>query len=156
VSSSAVPLKLVADSLTTQVNESLYELNSPNGTGAFYFDNIPANTMVSLEIEPIGSVEEYGLSFRAAKGDHSGYKLNFSPNSKEVRLHNTNIKAVDGLNNKIKVDIVLKGDIIDVCIDNKRCVVNRLTERNGSRLWFYAKHGKVRFSSLKIISLNAK
>ena len=109
-----------------------------------------------MEIEPVGGVEEYGLALRAEKGDHSGYKLSFSPDNHEVYLHNTSIHAVGGLNNKIKVDVVMKGDIIDVCVDNKRCIVNRLIERKGSRLWLFAKHGNVKFSSISVTALDDK
>ena len=70
-----------------------------------------------------------------------------------VRLGNTNIKAVDGLDKTIKDDIILNHDIIDVCIDNRRCIVNRTPEQKGGFLWFYAKHGHVKFKSIKISPL---
>jgi hypothetical protein len=52
------------------------------------------------------------------------------------------------------VDVVLRDDIIDVCVDNKRCIVNRLPERKGNRLWLFAKHGNVKFSAISITLLN--
>ncbi|MES1215703.1 MAG: hypothetical protein ABUT20_09305 [Bacteroidota bacterium] len=149
-------LVVVSDKLTTRPGNASYNINSPNGTGAAFFENIPLNCRVTLDIEPSGNVEEYGLALRAEKGDHSGYKLRFLPDSREVYLHNSGIHAVAELNKKIKVEVIMKGDIIDVCVDNKRCIVNRLIERKGSRLWIYAKHGNVKFSSIHVTPLDDK
>jgi hypothetical protein len=79
-----------------------------------------------------------------------GYKLSLSPDDAFVRLGNTSIKAVDGLNRTIQLDVIMKDDIIDVCIDNRRCIANRTPEYNGNFLWLYAKHGYVKFRSVTI------
>lgn len=63
------------------------------------------------------------------------------------------IRAVAGLNKPIKVDIIVKDDIIDVSIDGKRCIVNRTPEQKGGFVWFYAKHGEVNFKSIKVSPL---
>ena len=39
---------------------------------------------------------------------------------------------------------------MDVCIGGKRTLVNRGYEQKGNCLWFYAKHGKVRFTHIVI------
>lgn len=63
------------------------------------------------------------------------------------------IESVEGLNNNISVDIIMTGDIIDVCVNNRRCIVNRCPEQKGEQLWFYAKQGNVNFKSGKIFEL---
>ncbi len=83
----------------------------------------------------------------------TGYSLNFSANSLTASLGNTKIEGVSGLNKTLRLDIIMKGDIIDVNINNKRTIVNRVYEQKGNFLWFYAKHGKVNFKSVKISSL---
>lgn len=47
----------------------------------------------------------------------------------------------------------MKDDIIDVSVDNRRCISNRLSEQKGSFLWLYAKHGNVQFKSIKVFPL---
>ena len=49
--------------------------------------------------------------------------------------------------------ILSKDDIIDVCVDNRRCIVNRCPEQKGDQLWLYAKQGNVIFKSIKISEL---
>jgi beta-fructofuranosidase len=48
----------------------------------------------------------------------------------------------------------MKDDIIDVCIGGKRCIVNRLYAQKGSLLGFFARHGTVSFTNMKVSALN--
>ncbi|SEW51844.1 family 43 glycosylhydrolase [Chitinophaga arvensicola] len=149
---SPLSLKFIPD-LKSTVSGNNLQISSAGGVGAAHLENIPTECRVTLEIEPQGANEEYGLYLRANEKATEGYRLNFSANNRIVSLGNTNIKAVDGLDKTIKVDIILDNDIIDVCIDNRRCIVNRTPEQKGGFLWFYAKHGNVKFKSIKISPL---
>ena len=145
-------LNVKYDSMTSKENES-YLVRAPNGVGAAHVDSIPINCRITMEIEPIGNSEEYGLHLRSDAKAAGGYKLIFSPTNQEVTLANTSVTAVTGLNNLIKVDVIMKDDIIDVNVDNRRCIVNRLPEQKGTVLWFFAKHGNVQFKSIKVSPL---
>ncbi|MEJ7677535.1 MAG: hypothetical protein WKG06_06610 [Segetibacter sp.] len=145
-----VALKVISDSSTTASGADSYLISSPNGVGSAHFENIPQNCRITLVIEPVGENEEYGLYLRSNEKAAGGYKLNFLQNEKIVTLANTSINAVDGLNKNIKVDIIMIDDIIDVSVDNRRCISNRLPEQKGSFLWLYAKHGNVKFKSIKV------
>ena len=149
----AVNLKISGDTLIKQVNSNTYNILTPNGEGAAYFSDIPDNCRITLEIETLGEVEEYGMYLRSSDGGNSGYKLGFSPDNSTVSLGNTSISAVHNLNNTVKIDIIMKGSIIDVCVDNRRCIVNRCYEQKGNKLWIYAKHGNVLFKSINIAEL---
>lgn len=128
-------------------------LDAPGAMGAACFKDIPANCRITLEIEPEGNNNEYGLFLRTRDKGEEGYKLSFSPNLRSVRLADAHIEAVSGLDKAIRVDIVMKDDIIDVCVDNRRCIVNRLPEKKGSYVWLYAKQGKVTFRNVRISPL---
>lgn len=148
------PIQLTphADASAT-IDGNNFLINAPNGKGAVYLDAIPQNCMVTLEIEPQTNNEEYGFYLKANDNASAGYRLAFSATKKIVSLHNTSIYAVDGLDKAIKVTIIMKDDIIDVSVDNKRCIVDRLTEQKGNYVWLYAKHGKVKFKSVVISPL---
>ncbi|SDF56367.1 Sucrose-6-phosphate hydrolase SacC, GH32 family [Mucilaginibacter pineti] len=149
----AINSKPIADLQATLLNANSLTINSPGGVGAAHIEGVPLNCRITLEIEPLGANEEYGIYLRAREKADGGYQLNFSANNKNVELGNTSIQAVDGLNKTIKVDIVMKDGIIDVDIDHKRTIINRTYEQNGNFLWFYAKHGKVNFKSINIYPL---
>jgi beta-fructofuranosidase len=145
-------------SFKADVNSSLNEpngftINAANGVGAVHAAALPLNYRMTMEIEPTTALEEYGLNLRSKERSDGGYRLNFSPNSQTVSLGNTMIRAVKGLDKNIKVDIIVKDDIIDVSIDNKRCIVNRTPEQKGAFLWFYAKHGSVKFKNVTVSPL---
>jgi hypothetical protein len=148
-------LKPFFDSLTT-VDGSSYLISSPNGVGAIYFKDIPLNSRITLEIEPLGDNQEYGFYLRSNSNASGGYKLIFSANDHTVSLGNTSIHGVDGLNNTIKADIIMKDDIIDACVGDRRCIVNRLPEQKGNFLWLYVKHGYVKFKSMVVSPIENK
>jgi len=149
----AIPLKLAPDLYATLNGNDGVSVKAPNGTGAAHATSMPLNCRITLEIETGTTVDEYGLYLRSNERAEAGYRLNFSPNNQTVSLGNTMIRAVGGLNKTIKVDIVLKDDIIDVCIANRRCIVNRTPEQKGGFLWLYAKHGEVTFRAIKVSPL---
>jgi hypothetical protein len=131
-------------------------INAPGGVGAAPIENVPPRYRVTFEADPIGTNEEYGVYLKADSNAATGYRLNFSAEDQTVSLGNTMIRAVKGLNHPIHVDIIVKEDIIDVCVDGRRCIVNRVPGYKGGFLWFYAKHGKVTFRAIRISPLEGE
>jgi len=142
--------KIDADLFAVLTDASNLAINATNGAGVAHIKHVPLKCRITMEIEPSGLFEEYGFYVRADETADKGYRINFSANNKIVSVGNTNIKAVQGLDKAIKIDLILNGDIIDLSIDNKRCIVNRAIEQQGGYFWFYAKHGNVKFKSIKI------
>jgi len=128
-------------------------IDAPGNAGGAYMKNVPFDCRITLDIELDGNNDEYGLFLRANDMADDGYKFSLSLNLQTVGLHNTRIYAVRSLNKETKVDIIMKGDFIDVNINNERCIVNRLPEKKGDYLWFYAKQGKVKFKNIKVSPL---
>jgi beta-fructofuranosidase len=124
-----------------------------NGVGSAHIENVPVNCRITAVLEPTTAIAEYGMYLRSDKNADRAYRLNFSPNEKSVWLGNTMIKGVEDLGKAVKVDIIMKDDIIDVSIDGKRCIVNRTPEQKGGYLWFYARHGSIKFKSIQISPL---
>lgn len=150
-----VPLQLLPDPFTTKTNNENFTITASNGVGAVHYENVSSNCRITLQINPKSSFESYGLILRADEKGANGYNLLFSANDYKVSLGNTTITGVNGLNHAIQVDIIMKDNIIDVCVDNRRCIVNRVIEHNGNNLWLYAKHGNVDFKSIKISGIES-
>jgi beta-fructofuranosidase len=153
---STVTLKMIKDSVTDNHDPTDIVINAPNGVGSSYFENVPVNSRITMEIEPVGNNEEYGLYLRSSSKGTDGYKLNFRADDEIVSLGNTSIHAVTGLQKKIRVDMIMQNSIIDVSIDGRRCIVNRTPEQKGNTLWLFSKHGKVKFQSIKILPITGK
>ncbi|WP_138478286.1 family 43 glycosylhydrolase [Dyadobacter bucti] len=146
-------VKINPDLLATQLGKSGVGIDAPGGVGAAHIENIPMKCRITMEIEPSGPFEEYGFYIRSDAKADKGYKVNFSAHNKIVSLGNADMKAVDGLDKTIKIDLILNDDIVDMDINNKRCIVNRMTEQKGDYFWLYAKHGNIKFKSIKISPL---
>ncbi|MGQ8335179.1 family 43 glycosylhydrolase [Sunxiuqinia sp. A32] len=131
-----------------------YIIDALGSIGSFHAGDIPVNCRIKFEVDPDGNNENIGLYLRSKEKASEGYKLDFSEINQTVSLYNTNIQAVDGLDKPYTVEIIMKDDMIDVCVAGKRCIVNRLPERKGNVLWFYAKHGKVAFKDIEITPIS--
>lgn len=59
------------------------------------------------------------------------------------------IEGVAGLDKSFVLEITLQDDTIDVCIGAQRCIINRLPELQGSRLFFFCENGAVRFAEIE-------
>ncbi len=125
-------------------------IRSKDGLEAFFFTDIPTDASISFDVEAEGTVQDFGCYLRTNEKGKAGYVLRINPENEEVLLAESSIKAVEGLGKKVHIQINMKGDIIDVCIGGKRCIVNRLYEQKGTMLGFFAKHGTVAFSAIKI------
>ncbi|MGC3947797.1 MAG: family 43 glycosylhydrolase [Chryseolinea sp.] len=144
---------MIRDSLSKEAPNNGLKIVAPNGVGTVQVKDIPRNSRITFEVEPGGVNEELGLLLRSSVDGESSYKLTFDSNQQRVTLHNTTISSVEGMDKRFKVDIVMKGDIIDVSVDGRRCVVNRLPEKKGDMLMFFAKHGQVTFDHITIAPL---
>ena len=74
----------------------------------------------------------YGLRLRGAGAFESGYDLCFRPYERRVELFDASLVTVDGLDRPLDLEIILAGDIIDVCIDGKATLVNRCPEQQAT------------------------
>ena len=151
----AAPLSLpiILDAFSTKSKANAITINAINGLGSAHVNDVPVNSRIRLTIDPLGKNEEYGFFLRSDEQGKQGYQVRISANERTVRLGNTRIDAVEGLDKPITVDIVMKDDIIDVGINGKRCIVNRMPEQKGNFLWLYAKQGRVTFKSVTIATI---
>lgn len=93
---------------------------------------------------------EFGLGLRAQDEIDSGYLLTFLPLEGIVRLGNQEIVGVDGLGQWFTLEVVVVDDLIDVCVDGRRTLVNRCVERDGLSLFFFAQNAEVSFEIEKL------
>ena len=115
---------------------------------------MPRNCIITLDVKPDANCTEFGLRLRAGEAGDNGYALSFLPKTQQVKLaHDASLDDVEGLDGKLSLTIVMKDDIIDACIDGRRCIVNRLPDQNGSYLWLYAEGGNVSFTNVEISTL---
>jgi hypothetical protein len=125
-------------------------LEAPEGLHVAALSPLPRNVRITAQVKPGARSALYGLRLRGSGEFERGYDLNFLPHKHKVDLHNESILAIEGLERAFKLDVVLVDDIIDVCIDDDRCILNRCPELNGDRLFFFCQDGDVTFDEIKV------
>ena len=122
---------------------------------------IPKNVRITLRVNPEPNSSYFVLCLRGEGKYQQGHELRFEPYRQKVGLRSpssnsveekeqSSIYDVEGLDSPFTLDIIAKDDIIDVCIDNRRTLVNRVSESHGDRLFFFCQNGDVTFESIEI------
>ena len=98
---------------------------------------MPGEGYLSICVHPAEDARAFELALRISEDDQRGLKLLFDPSARSVRfdlqsgveqldgfreLHN-----VEGLDEPFELAVALSGDIVDVCIDHRRCLIGRFS-----------------------------
>ena len=146
------PLDLPFRALTAGVSgaEGRVAISAMEGLGAGMLERVPVDARVSLTVRPDGACADIGLCFRGSGRWESGYELHVLPYERQVTLNEQALSCVEGLDRPFKLDVILQGDIVDVCIDERRCLIDRCPALKGERLFFYCQNGQVAFESIEV------
>lgn len=143
----------ISDNNGTYKN-GILDIIAPNGISMGFMNDLPRQYRITMTIEPQGNYDELGLFMRVTDKDKKGYKLSMNANKQTVSLHESKIEGVEGLRNTIKLDITVMDDIIDVYINNERCIINRLGEQKGENILFFVKNGKALIKDIKLYKID--
>jgi beta-fructofuranosidase len=56
-----------------------------------------------------------------------------------------------GTDQSFTLDLIVKDDLVDACIDNRRTIITRNHAKlTGDRLFFFANHGEVSFEDVRV------
>jgi hypothetical protein len=133
-----------------QTGNNDVRLSAHQGLSVASLDGAPSDLYMRLTVEPRTASAEFGLRLRASADYASGYELCFHPYEERVTLHDTAIFGVTALDQTFSFEIILKDGIIDVCIDNRRCIINRCPERSGDHLFLFCRNGDIMFREIEV------
>lgn len=154
------PLNLTFSLLS--VREGAININAQNGFVFGFYENIPNNVRITLKVKSNPNVQYFGLCFRGEGNYENGCELRFEPAKQRVQYSSPNngniapesnrcINGVTGLDKDFALDIIVKNDFVDTCIDNRRTIITRFADTlDGDRLFLFASDGDVIFEDIKI------
>ncbi|MFC1601501.1 LamG-like jellyroll fold domain-containing protein [Candidatus Sumerlaeota bacterium] len=127
---------------------------------------VPRDVRITLNVAPRADASCFGLCMRGSDNCEKGCELRFEPSKQRVQFAiphqeqmeddwRTTSTDVEGLDQPFTLDIILKDDIVDVCIDNRRTMVTRYSDLHGDRLFFFGQNADVSFDSVEIRPLSA-
>ena len=135
-------------------------VNSSDGFEVAMLTDVPNNARITLQAEAKPSSAYFGLCVRGMGHYQQGCELRFEPTNQRVQFGAPKdgsmgeesghaIHHVEGLDHPFTLEIILKDDIVDVCIDNRRTIIGRY-KGHGDRIFFFAQNADVLFDSVEI------
>ena len=149
------PLALTCTILTPGCRGDSRQIDfaTPETLAVAALENLPRSCRIRCQVEPTSGCIRFGLGLRGDGEFAQKIELAFQPSLRTVSLGQARSEGVAGLDAPFGLDIILQEDIIDVCIGNQRCMINRLPELQGHRLFFFCENGAVRFSEIEVYLL---
>jgi len=132
---------------------SQVELKAPEGLEVAAMSGVTRNARLTTRVRTESGTAVLGFRLRADDQFGSAYDLSITPAERKIALHDASLLAVEGLDSPFTLEIVMTGDIIDVCFDGRHCLINRLPERHGDRILLYCQNGAATFADLEVQSL---
>ena len=121
---------------------------------------VPQDFRLTCHLEPSAGAQCFGFCLRGEGGYDRGYDLRFWPQEGLVEVARPlawmgesrmrSITGVDGMDRSFDVDVVFRGDILDVCIDQRRTLICRCPEVKGDRLFISSLSADVTLSALTL------
>jgi beta-fructofuranosidase len=163
---SGKPLKLSLRASAGDVSSEggTIRVSAPDSFAVGTLDDVPQNVRITLRVKPKAGTKHFGICVRG-KGDYeSGCELQFVPARQHVQFAPVAdgrmakvpgnwmaIGGVTGMDKPFTLDVIVKDDLVDACIDNRRTIITRnRTRLDGDRLFFFVDHGEVTFENIQV------
>jgi len=146
-------LRLSAVGADARVEGRRIHIAARQGLAVAACSGIPRRARLSILVFPQPGATGFGLRLRAAGSFDTGYDLHFSPCDGVARLRDQWLFGVNGLDRPFALEVVLRNDIIDVCIDDRRTLIDRCPEWRGDRMLFYGQDSDVAFEVVEVAAL---
>jgi len=115
-------------------------------------------------VKPEAGARQFGLCVRAERARQTGCELRFAPAEGRVWFapapgdHSAEppdpwmaIDGVTGLERPFTLDLIVKDDLVDACIDGSRTLITRnRAGLSGDELLFFVEDGDVTFGDLQV------
>lgn len=142
------------------------DLTSPQSMATARMAAAPRDAHITLRMTPQTPTAAYGLTLRAPSRYESGAEIRLSPAARTIEVRSAasgsmlstrqhTLNAVEGLDRTVTLEIVIKGDILDICINGQRCLVNRVPTLTGESLFLFCQSGQVKFDSIVVRPLES-
>lgn len=145
-----LPVEFMPTTKGTSVTRNSIRIDGRGDICGAFAKGVPCNCIITADVVSSNNCEEYGMFLRSEDKGINSYKVSFRPNERVVKLHDTSIRAVDGLDKPVSLTVVMKDDIIDICVGGRRCIACRTPGKKGDQLWFFARNGQVKFKNIKV------
>lgn len=161
---SAAPVSLHAEALGEGVEQgdagTGLRIRAPQGLSAAALHEVPRRFLFSARVKPSRPCGAFGIGV-GGRGFQDALLLEFQPSRRRVGWRTPGrpswqeeetaaLYEVDGLDQAFSVELVILDDVLDLCVDRRRTLINRASPGNGDRLFLYCHEGEVEFSEIEV------
>ena len=138
-------------------------VTAADGLAVAALDDVPQDIRITLMVKPQKGAKHFGLCVRGQGDYKSGCELQFAPERAHVQLAPVAgriaavegnwmaIPGVAGIGEPFVLDVIVKDDLVDACIGDRRTIIARNRAKlTGDRLFFFADHGDVTFEDIQV------
>ena len=151
----AAPLDLRWEALHggVTVNPSGAELTARPGMAAMIARGLPQNVRVRMRVTLTAGTHEFGVRLRECEVLTHGADFLLSPVQGRAALGDATLLPLPEWGDSFTLEFVAHGDIVDVCLDHRACLINRFPTARGDQLVITCRDGSVRVDEFEVCPL---
>ncbi|HPP11985.1 MAG TPA: hypothetical protein PKW42_04560, partial [bacterium] len=130
-------------------------LSAEKGPAEVCWHPLSENYSFRCQVIPQGKAARFGFGLRCQEKMASGCPLVFDLATSSMSLGQERLEKV-ALTEPFFLHILLTGDLFDVEIAGKRCLINRCPETRGNCLLFFAEREGVSFENIEVKAFSLK
>ncbi len=125
-------------------------VRATEGAASASLGPVPRDCRLTLRAAPGKGVTAYGVRLRASGQGAIGHTVRLEPGRREVRAGASAIGEVDALDRPVSIEVVLRGDILDVCVDGRRALLDVVHELPAGALVLFSEGGETAFEGIEV------
>jgi beta-fructofuranosidase len=136
-------------------------LNAPQDLVMASLASAPREFLLRARVNPGTNASWFGLRIGATKDGRGGHEIRFEPRREKMGLRpsrsstvdeneSTSIYDVTGLGQSFELEVIVRGEIVDVCVDKRRTLAARIPAMEGGHIFAFAQNAEVIFENLEL------
>jgi beta-fructofuranosidase len=136
-------------------------IESLQGFAAAGLSPVPKDMLIRFRVNPAAGARSFGIGVRGSGRFEDALSLQMEPARGKVGWRRARTESwrecetaalygVEGLDRPFQVELLALGDILDVCIDGRRTLINHDLTGQGDALFFFCHDGAVGFEEIEI------
>ena len=131
------------------------------GFAAAALGGVPVDLILRCRVSAAAGTHCFGIGVRGRENFRDALNLQIEPARKKVgwrsaknpdwsECENAALYQVEDLDKPLTIEILACGEVLDVCIDHRRTLINRQAASDGDRLFFYCQDGAATFEGIEV------
>ncbi|MEA3207530.1 MAG: beta-fructofuranosidase [Chthoniobacter sp.] len=147
------------------VGTNAVALRAPQGLEAISLGSAPRSFLLRARVRPAPGTSYFGLRFRADAKMQGGVEVRFEPLREKVGLRPADLGPADeneskaiynvgAMDQPFTFELLVKDDVVDLCVDGRRTLVARLDASPALEMFLFAQNGEVSFENIELRPLS--